>query len=233
NKKFAWLKSHSKTKEIIKVSKTIITGNNYLAKYAQQYCNDVVVIPTTIDTDYHHKTGLKNNNKITIGWTGSSSTLPYFESIIPELKKLKSKYSNQIQFQVIVDENKYYPEIDTQTTLWNIENEISDLAKVDIGLMPLPDTEWAKGKCGFKALQYMSLGVPPIVSAIGVNTEIVINNKNGLLIYNNSEWVLKIEELIKNTVLRKQLGEEARKTIVAQYSITANKEKYLAVFNSF
>ncbi|MBX2958859.1 MAG: glycosyltransferase [Flavobacteriales bacterium] len=229
NKKFEWLKKPEKTNDIIKISKVIITGNSYLSQYTRKINPKVVVIPTTIDTSYHF---VRNNNckdVVTIGWTGSSTTLPYFEEILPELEKLKLEFGDRINFQVIVDINKYYSSINTQTTPWSIEKEIEDLSKIDIGLMPLPDTEWAKGKCGFKALQYMSLEIPAIVSAVGVNKEIIKDNENGFLIYNN-EWIDKIKILLNNPEIRVNIGRRARKTIEQEYSVESNKLKYLKIF---
>ncbi len=229
NKKFEWLKRPEKTNDIIKFSKVIITGNNYLAEYAKKINSNVYVIPTTIDTSYHLSRDNKHNNLITIGWTGSSTTLPYFEEILPELEKLKLEFGNKISFRIIVDVDKYYPTIDAYTTFWSIEKEIEDLLKIDIGLMPLPNTEWAKGKCGFKALQYMSLEIPAIISAVGVNNEIINDQENGFLIYDN-EWVEKIKLLINNPDLRVNLGVNARRTIEQEYSVESNKMKYLKIF---
>lgn len=228
NKKYEWLKKPEKTNEIIKLSKVIITGNKYLADYARNINPNVHVIPTTIDTSYHLSHDNKQVDLITIGWTGSSTTLPYFEEILPELERLKLEFGNKICFRIIVDIDKYYPSIDAHTTLWSIEKEIEDLSKIDIGLMPLPNTEWAKGKCGFKALQYMSLEIPAIISAVGVNKEIINDQENGFLIYEN-EWIEKIKLLINNPDLRTNIGKNARKTIEQEYSVESNKMKYLKI----
>lgn len=231
NEKFKWLKKPEKTKTIIQLSKLVITGNDYLAQYARQFNPNSIVIPTTIDTNFHQSTTKQNNGVMTVGWTGSSTTLPYLEQIIPELEKLKQKYGGKINFKIIVDSDKYYPSIDTATTIWSLDTEIEDLNKIDIGLMPLPDTEWAKGKCGFKALQYMSMEIPAIVSAVGVNTQIIQDNVNGLVVKEN-EWVEKIELLISDAPLREKIGKAGRKTILEKYSVEANKKKYLQAFQN-
>jgi glycosyltransferase involved in cell wall biosynthesis len=231
NKKLKWLKKPEKTMQIFTMSKIIIAGNNYLADYARRYNNNVLVIPTTIDTTYH-KPFLLNKNKdiVVIGWTGSSTTLCYFEQLLPVLNKIMMLYKEKVKFKIIVDKEIYYPSICTTTTKWSIQNEIEELAQIDIGIMPLPNNEWAKGKCGFKCLQYMSLEIPAVVSPVGVNTEIVQDGYNGFLASSDNDWIEKLSLLIESTDLRTKIGKNGRKTVEDKYSINANKEKYLKIF---
>ena len=109
-----------------------------------------------------------------------------------------------------------------------MNSEIDDLAGIDIGIMPLPDDEWARGKCGLKGLQYMALEIPCVMSSVGVNSEIVSDGINGFLAESDEEWVMKISGLIENRDLRTKVGAEARKTVVEKYSVLSQKEKYLA-----
>lgn len=232
NKKYEWLKKTKKTNEIIKISKVIITGNSYLADYARKFNSNIHIIPTTIDTSYHLPCSNRINDIITIGWTGSSTTLPYFEEILPELEKLKRRFGNRICFRIIVDVNKYYPTLDTHTTFWSMNTEIEDLQKIDIGLMPLPHTEWAKGKCGLKGLQFMALEIPTIMSAVGVNMEIIKDGQNGFLASSKIEWIEKLTYLIESRDLRYKIGQAGRLMVLEKYSVEVNKEKYLSIFNS-
>jgi glycosyltransferase involved in cell wall biosynthesis len=232
NKRFEWLKSYSKTKDIIALSKTIIAGNSYLAEYAKQFNKNVHIIPTTIDTKYHvKKNNQSNKNIVNIGWTGTASTLKYFEDLLPVLQKLKLEFKEQINFIIIVDIDKYYPEIDSRTTLWNKNSEIIDLNKIDIGIMPLPNTEWAKGKCGFKGLQYMSLGIPTVMSPVGVNKIILTHKKNGFLAESEEAWYSILKTLIIDSELRNEIGKKGKTTIKEHYSLAANKNKYLTAFS--
>ena len=197
NKKWAWLKHPRKTISIIKVSKIITCGNQYLTDFAKQYNKKAFLIPTTIDTKYHTLKGDDlNKNTITIGWTGSSTTLPYFEQLLPLLKILKEKYGNKINFKIIVDVKKTYPEIHAMTTPWQLNTEIQDLHQIDIGIMPLPNDEWSKGKCGFKILQYMAIGIPSVASAVGANKEIIKHYENGFLVNDEKDWLKYLSELI-------------------------------------
>jgi glycosyltransferase involved in cell wall biosynthesis len=231
NKKLEWIKNYDKTSQIAKLADTVIVGNAFLKNYALNYNNSVIIIPTTIDTSYHVPFK-KTKESICIGWTGTSTTIKHFELIIPVLKKLKEKYGQKIYFKLIGDANFKSSEIEIKTMPWKLETEIEDLQEIDIGIMPLPDDEWSKGKCGFKGLQYMSLEIPTIMSPVGVNTEIIEDGKNGLLASSEKEWINKLSSLIESEELRIRLGKEGRKTVLEKYSVVSQKEKYLSIFNS-
>lgn len=115
---------------------------------------------------------------------------------------------------------------------WKEETEIEDLQRMDIGIMPLMDDDWSRGKCGFKALLYMALGLPAVVSAIGVGTDIVEDGVNGFLARSESEWVEKLGGLLRDPDLRERLGREARRTVEAKYSVEANAPKLVEVFRA-
>lgn len=233
NDSLGWLKQPEKTSKIISYSKLVIAGNMYLAEYAKKYNSNVIIIPTTIDTDYHFKkTAKTNSGKITIGWTGSSTTNRHLKILLPVINILKAKFSEHICFVMISN----IPLEDTSALIefkaWNKETEIEDLAQFDIGIMPLPDDEWTRGKCGFKGLQYMALEIPTVMSPVGVNTEIIQDGQNGFLAKTEDEWIQKLSLLIESPELREKLGKAGRKTVVEKYSVEANKQKYLDAFNS-
>ena len=232
NKKVEWLKNYGKTQKIIELSDLVFTGNKYLADYAKNYNKNVEIIPTTIDTSYHlNKELQKKDDRICIGWTGTSTTIQHFELIIPVLKKIKEKYKEKVYFKLI-GENKYYnKDLNLIGVVWNYNSEIEDLSEIDIGIMPLPDDEWSKGKCGFKGLQYMSLKIPTIMSPVGVNRQIINNGVNGFLAKNNEEWIEKISLLVESEELRNKLGNEGRKTVESKYSVNAIKEVYISHFD--
>jgi glycosyltransferase involved in cell wall biosynthesis len=233
NRLFGWLKRPGKTADIIKLSRAVIVGNEFLAEYARQFSEQVVVIPTTIQTGTYRATGeQKTGETICIGWTGSSTTLKHFHLAIPVLKKIIEKYPGKIRIKLISDEPYMTNDIPVQFCKWNRETEVPDLMEIDIGIMPLPNDEWSKGKCGFKGLQYMALGIPAVMSPVGVNADIISNGQTGFLAASEEEWIEKLSLLIELPELREKLGKAGQKTVEEKYSFEANKLKWLKVFQS-
>lgn len=232
NKKWAWLKSEKKTGEIISVSDLVFAGNNYLANYARQFNRNTVVIPTTIDTEkFKRSKPYTDNQRVCIGWSGSITTIKHFEQALSFLKKIKEKYGDKVFFKVMGDQTYFNKDLNIQGIAWESASEVGVLESFDIGIMPLPDDEWVKGKCGLKGLSYMAVEVPTVMSALGVNTEIITDGVNGFLAKTDEEWVEKLSLLIDSYELRKQLGEKGRKTVVEKYSLEAQKNNYLKHFN--
>ena len=231
NKMFSFLKNADKTKDIIKLCDIVFAGNDYLANYAKQFNKNVVIVPTTIDTNEYQKVAVSKSEKVCIGWSGSITTIQHFNYAIDALKIIKEKYKDQVYIKVIGDGNYVNKELDIKGLPWKKDTELKDLSEFDIGLMPLPDDEWAKGKCGLKGLQYMSLGIATIMSPVGVNKDIIQDGKNGYLASTTEEWVVKISQLIDDAQLRKALGDGGKKTIDEQYSVYAWKDKYVNLYN--
>lgn len=232
NKFFSWLKNPGKIKRIVSLSDMVFVGNQYLANYASKYNNNVKVIPTTIDTNEYVSVERNNQSEtVCIGWSGSITTIKHFEYIIPALLKLKKKYSSKINFKVIGDGQYKNESLNISGVPWQKNSEIKDLAEIDIGIMPLPDDAWSKGKCGLKGLQYMALGIPSVLSPVGVNVEIIQDGANGFIAHNEEEWIQKLSLLIENRELRKKIGKAGRKTVVEKYSVESQKEFYLQYLN--
>jgi len=224
------IKKHSKVSSICKWSATIFCGNHFLMEFAKKYNNNVAHMPTTIDIlNTHNKLKQHNDDTVVIGWTGTHSTIKYLYEIEDILYNLQEKLD--FKFIVISNKDPDFSKLDYDYKTWDKEREIEDLLCFDIGIMPLLNEEWAKGKCGFKALQYMSLGIPSVVSPVGVNIEIIENGVNGYIVNNKQEWEEKLSSLIKSMALRNQLGKEGRKTVIERYSVDANKNMFLSYFN--
>lgn len=232
NKRFEWLKDPGKTARIISLSDMVIAGNAYLADYARKFNSNVRIIPTTIDTDYHKRNGYeKKSDKICIGWTGSLTTIKHFEYAVPVLRRIMQRFGDKIAVKVIGDPSYRNEELGIQGVAWNPDTEIADLLEMDIGIMPLPDDEWAKGKCGLKGLQYMALEMPTIMSPVGVNSEIITDGVNGFLASTEDEWVEKLSALIGSAELRNRIGKAARQTVVEKYSVISQRDRYIECFN--
>jgi glycosyltransferase involved in cell wall biosynthesis len=216
----SFIKWRQKVGAIIRWSYKVSCGNSYLSTFARQANSNVIVNPTTIDTVglhnpalYPHADNKKKN--IVIGWTGSHSTLKYLEESTPILSQIEKTFSN-VEFAVIADREPSMRLERFRFIPWNSESEIQDLMMFDIGIMPLPDDQWSKGKCGFKALQYMSLGIPAVASPVGVNINIIDHGQNGRLIEDKS--------------LRKKMGNHGREKIIRNYSVSSNSGLFLKLF---
>ncbi|MCU0399292.1 MAG: glycosyltransferase [Cyclobacteriaceae bacterium] len=235
-----FLRWRSKVALICRWSHKVSAGNEYLADYARKFNKNVVINPTTIDTEKHHNRVLyqetshphardRSDGKIIIGWTGSHTTLKYLEGLYPVLKKLEEQHP-QIIFMVIADQPSTMPLKNLVFKKWTTETEITDLLLADIGIMPLPDDEWSKGKCGFKALQYMALEIPCLASPVGVNTTIIQHGVNGFHCQTEEDWLTCFDKLISNPDLRRQLGRAGRKTVEEHYSVNSNTSTFLSLF---
>lgn len=233
NKDLKWLKRPEKTGDICKMASLVVVGNQYLAQYAKQFNHNVAIVPTTIDTNYHiSQSTTKNSDFVRIGWTGSSTTLKHLKILLPVLKTMSDKYGNRLKIRAIADEPLHYNGLQIENVRWSAKDEVERLDEIDIGIMPLPDDQWSKGKCGFKGLQYMAMGIPAVMSPVGVNTEIIEHGVNGFLASTTEEWEAILSNLIDNVALRKEIGAKGRQTICERYSIDAQKYKYLELFNS-
>ncbi len=233
NKKWEWIKKPEKFFKNVSYAHCVIAGNNYLADKARPYNKNVIVIPTTINSDWHiPKTEHRNKKLITIGWSGSISTIKHFELLVPALLKLQNKFPNKLKFKIIGDKFYKHPQLNVEAIEWKENTEVNELNSLDIGVMPLPDDEWANGKCGLKGLSYMACGVPAVMSAVGVNRNIIDNGKNGFLIKTEDEWFTILSILIESAELRMEVGNKGRETVIKSYCVKAHKQSYLEVFKN-
>jgi len=228
-----FLKCRNKVRTICKWSYKISCGNEYLSNYARQFNMRVIHNPTTVDTIHSHNPGLfkyeGNKNQLVIGWTGSHSTLKYLQEIEGILKKIEIKFPF-VQILTIADQKPSLQLKSLNHRAWNSRTEVKDLLEIDIGIMPLPNNEWSKGKCGFKALQYMSLNIPAIASAVGVITTIIEDGANGFLCNTPEDWESTLIMLIENPQLRNAIGKKGRKTVEGSYSVASNSSNFLSLF---
>lgn len=230
----AWLKCKWKVAKICKWSYKVSVGNEYLAGYAGRFNKNIVVNPTTVDTEGYHNPALfdapvqAHDEKVVIGWTGSHSTLHYLKDIIPVIKRLESFYG--FTFLVIANKQPSFKLNSLKFIKWSKPTEIQDLMPIDIGIMPLTDDPWSKGKCGFKAIQYLALGKPALVSPVGVNQKIVQHGVTGFHCQIVEEWKSKLELLLNDAALRKQMGKEGRKFVENNYSASSNTDNFLSLF---
>jgi len=227
----SYLKFPGKAAEICRLSTHIMVGNEFLAEYARSNNEHVTIVPTTIDTDkYAFIEKESGPGVLTIGWSGSFSTIQHLDTIRDVLQQLAE--TEKFRLRVIGTPSYDLPGVDVDAISWRSETEIDDLAEIDIGLMPLPDDNWSKGKCGLKALQYMALGIPTICSPVGVNSTIIEDGKNGFLAGIAAEWIEKLKLLMHSARLRRELGSAGRQTVEQEYSARIVAPRVLEIFRS-
>ncbi|MBA4147192.1 MAG: glycosyltransferase family 4 protein [Verrucomicrobia bacterium] len=201
----------------------VTPGNEYLAQYARQYTDRITIIPTVVDTDGYVPKAYdqtKTKGTVRIGWSGSDQSIgPTLLPYLPMLENLQ----RQADFELVVITNT------RPTTLpaslrwkfipWKKEEEASLQEKFDIGIMPLADDPFQKGKCALKLLQYMAAGLPTVASPVGANREVVQHQVTGLLAGNDNEWYAALKCLLQNFELRAAMGIEGRKRCEEEYSV--------------
>ncbi len=218
------LKFFGKTDKLIEWSETVICGNHYIAEYVANKGKKPVVVPTVVDTDKFCPVE-KHTEKIpTIGWIGTHSTFQLLEILFPVLQDLARDYDFTLK---IVGAGKDKIEVDgvrVENLAWKLEREIEDFQSLDIGLYPLETTdllnnEWLMGKSGFKAIQYMSIGIPFVVTPIGICAEIGIENETHFSASNKEQWYRALVNLLESPEIRKEMGKNGRIYALQHYTV--------------
>lgn len=221
-------KRPAKVPQILALSRTVLAGNGHLAYFASAFNRRVAVFPTCVDTDVYKpaKKG-DSSGKITIGWVGSTTTQPFLKILAPAWEKLSLRYPH-LELVWVGQDTQPGPLAGPRVRFvpWSMENERAALDQFDIGVMPMPDNEWTRGKCGFKALLYMSMGIPVVCSPVGANLHIVRPDENGFLAATDSQWEDTLSRLIEDPALRRRLGQAGRQWVEARYSVRAWGERF-------
>lgn len=214
--------------------KALIAGSPVHIEYIQPkhphlHC---YYVPMAIDTQRYQPIGQQRKpGKIRIGWSGSHFTNIY---ALPVMKTCMEMLAQQLDFELIVisnvDPNIQWEGVQSRFVLWTEADEVNGLQQIDIGLMPLKDEPFERGKCALKAVQYMAVGIPALVSPVGVNTLIVEDGINGFHCASNEAFVERIVQLANNEKLRLQMGEAARQKVVSQYSVEVLAKRYIQIF---
>lgn len=227
----SYLKFPGKTRTICRLAAHVMAGNEYLADYARAVNDHVTVIPTTVDTQkYTVERHAPPNDPPVIGWTGSHSTAQHLQTLGGALRRLAKE--ERFRLRVIGAPEFELEGVDVEVVAWRSETEVADLRSIDIGVMPLPDDRWSRGKCGMKALQYMGLGIPTVCSPVGVNSDIIRDDENGLLASTEDEWVEKLALLLRSAELRERLGRAGRATVETTYSAAVQAPRVFQIIES-
>lgn len=215
----------NKLTPLLRAAAMCICGNAYIESYAAKYCRNTVVIPTVVDTDVYMPGSPHFDRALTIGWIGSPSTWRYLESLLPEILPTIEAAGARLRVVGAGVRAKGITGIDAVD--WTEESEVTEVQSFDIGIMPLPDENWARGKCGYKLIQYMACGVPVVASPVGVNVEIVSDGQNGYLASNAEAWRIALTNLINDSAVRQKMGEHGRRRVVEHYSLQSQKSRLL------
>lgn len=224
------LKYPQKVPAIIRRSALVLAGNDYLADYARRFSASVAVVPTCVDTNVFvpRTTPRPAGAPLVLGWIGTPTTAAYLKSLSASLCRLSALHD----FEVRVSgsgRTVQFPGVKTVNQPWSLDREVELFNTCDVGVYPLTDDEWAKGKCGFKAIQFMACGVPVVAAAVGVNKEIIQDGVNGFLASSEGEWDRKIGLLLGDAGLRARFGAAGRKTIEERYSLAVNAPKLVTL----
>lgn len=217
---------------VMRLAHTVVAGNAYLADYARRAgARRVEIIPTVVDlARYPVTTPTVDAPVFTIGWIGSPTSARFLHDISPALAEVCQ--GGRARLRLIGSGPIDLPGVPVQVLPWHEETEVEEISRCDVGIMPLPDEPWARGKCGLKLIQYMACGLPVVASPVGVNSEIVQDGVTGFLASTTREWVQALERLRENDDLRWFIGQAGRRKTEKEYSLQLNASKWAALLVS-
>jgi len=209
----------------------VAAGNDVLAAAAAPYARRIVTLPTALDASTYQATSATQDDPPTIAWVGNPENLGYLEVLRPALARLAVRHP-ALRLRVICSQFPDWPDVRIERIQWSPAAEIAALAGSHIGVMPLTDDEWARGKCAFKLLQYMAASLPCVASPVGANTEAVIEGVTGFHARDPAEWEHALERLIGSAELRARLGAAGRAYVESRYGMKSYQARYLELFES-
>ncbi len=216
---------------VMRLASCVVVGNDYLARRAGAAgARKIEIIPTVVDVN-RYKSKETPNTPLTIGWIGSPTTQKYLMQINQALLSICIKYHVRLLLVgAMPDISSQFPDIDIQIKPWSEESETSLVSLMDIGIMPLPDEPWEKGKCGYKLIQYMACSIPVVASPVGVNDKIITDSGAGILAEGNEHWEFALTKLIFDPDMRGKMGKNGRIAVESRYSLDVQAKKLIAIF---
>ena len=221
-----------KLRPVLAGARAVMAGSRYLAEYAERFNRNVFVVPTVIDMARYPARPPKTNepagpgSPFTVGWIGSPSTSRYLDLVAPALTKLAAE--GPVRLIATGSRPLSIPGVDVDVRPWSEATEVSDLHEAEVGIMPLPNEPWARGKCAFKLIQYMGAGLPTVASPVGANAEVVTHD-TGRFATSTAEWVGALRHLRDDPGLRDRLAAAGRARAVAQYSLASQQHRVLEI----
>jgi glycosyltransferase involved in cell wall biosynthesis len=233
NRVISFLKQPGRVASILRHSARVVVGNEFLAGYARRYNSAVTVIPTAVDTTRFvpRPDPAVRGARPVVGWIGSPTTFPYLEALAGVLREVAATHPFTLKVSG-AGRRVNFPGVDVHEVPWSMADEVSLFNTCDIGVYPLTDDDWSRGKCGFKAIQCMACGVPVVAAAVGVNREIIVDGVNSFLAASHGEWVEKLRRLLSDEALRARMAMAGRQTIEQRYSLRVTAPKLAEVLAS-
>jgi glycosyltransferase involved in cell wall biosynthesis len=205
----------------IRMSRMVTLENDFTGGYASRFNSNILKVTGPIECNrYRPRESAGSAGRTVIGWIGSHGTARFVKPLEDTMRRLSARHKG-LEIHLIGAPEGCLQVDGVAVKRWSLDTEVADLREFDIGIMPLSDDEWSKGKGGYKLLQYMSMGIAPVASAVGINNEIISDGLNGFLIKSDDEWYAKLSALIEDQDMRRSMGREARKTAVERYSYEA------------
>ncbi len=223
--KFRWM---------VKGSDVVTTGNQFLKNEVLRVDPEkrVFVIPTCIDMNlYPKKKKVSHHEEIVLGWIGTKGNLKYLKKLEPVFEAIHQRFP-QAKLKIVSNDFYDSSHLPVIKKSWKLEDENEDLVSFDIGLMPLNDDLWSRGKCGLKIVQYLSVGVPVVCTPVGINSDIIQDGENGFWAADEEEWVDRLSILIQDEGLRHRMGVKGIETVERGYSLAITSEKFFQVLQS-
>lgn len=217
---------------ILRLARRVVVATPYLRGQVEPFNPNVAVVATPVDPDAIKPSARRANDCPVIGWIGTSGNLPYLQPLAPVLRRLAA--THRFRFRLVCNRASpgEYPDTPAEIIEWRLENETAELQALDIGIMPLRDDPWCRGKAGFKLLQYMAAGLPVVASPVGFNSELVQPGVNGYLADSPAEWEQALARLLADAALRRQLGQQGRALVEQEFSLRVSFAKLRQVIES-
>lgn len=220
-----FFRAPEKTLEVFRLVRLVVAGNDWLRDQAVAHGAKAVTVEVAEDTArYVDREVSPLSQQVTIGWLGSASTVKYLKLIEPVLQRIHQRYPH-VRFELMGGGDFEMSGVPWELSSWSLDAEVKALARFDIGLMPLPDEDWAMGKSGGKARTYMAAGAVPVCSAIGYNLELIEHGRTGLLCETLEDWERALTSLILDAEMRRVIAINARKEVAVRFSPRSQAEK--------
>jgi len=222
-------RNFEKFRRTMRICSAAAAGNTFLGSFAEGCGVKATILPTSIDLEKYSVKKQDSSDGLTIGWVGLSDGLRYLRHIQPALKRLSEKFPG-LRLKVVSDKPLELDGVRIQNEPWQMETEQEHLRSFDVGIMPLWDSVWTRGKCGYKILQYMAIGTAVVASDVGVNGEIISSGQNGFLARTENDWVTSIGNLFENSEQRRTFGMRGRELIEQKFSLERYATRYAELF---